>query len=149
MSPRIQMALSISAIIYGFTLVAALIYGGDIASHPIETFLGVLLLAGGMLYLWRRWASQPEAKLEVPDRAVVRAAVLGPDASAPTPPATPAETGNPALSANPTTFPTVPTAVTKSSPAVPTAPATLESAPDANAVEPVMSDEEFLAQFRK
>ncbi|HEX5236479.1 MAG TPA: hypothetical protein VFW25_14265 [Silvibacterium sp.] len=137
MSPRIQLALSISAIIYGFTLIAALIYGGSIASHPIETFLGMLLLTGGMLFLWKKWAPRAEeTKPEIPNRAAVRATILGPAASlVPAPP--------PAATA--TAAPPAPTAALGSL----AGPATLELGTDAPTVEQEISDEEFLAQFLK
>jgi hypothetical protein len=84
MSPRIQLALSISAIIFGFTLVAALIYGGDIASQPLKFFLGTLLLTGGMMFLWKKWTlPQPEkAEPEIPRGPIAPATPAAPEALA-------------------------------------------------------------------
>ncbi len=53
---HVQTFLAVAAIIAGIIILLALPYNGYFWDHATEAFLGVILLAAGLTYLWRRKA---------------------------------------------------------------------------------------------
>jgi hypothetical protein len=53
MSPKMKFFTSVVAVLVGFVILLTLPYDHTISKHAGEVFLAVLLLVGGMIYLWR------------------------------------------------------------------------------------------------
>jgi hypothetical protein len=54
MTATIKMFAAIAAIIAGIVILLAVPYNGFFWDHAVEAFLGVILLAGGLTYFWKR-----------------------------------------------------------------------------------------------
>jgi hypothetical protein len=53
MGPKMKFAASVLSVLVGFVMLLTLPYNRSISKHAGEVFLGVLLFAGGMIYLWQ------------------------------------------------------------------------------------------------
>jgi len=54
MSATLKMFAAIAAIIDGAVILLALPYNGFFWDHAMEAFVGVILLAAGLTYFWKR-----------------------------------------------------------------------------------------------
>jgi len=54
MSATLKMFAAIAAIIAGAVILLALPYNGFFWDHAMEAFVGVILLAAGLTYFWKR-----------------------------------------------------------------------------------------------